>query len=212
MSIQTELTRLTNAKAAIKTAIEGKGVTVPDTTLLDGMAALIESIEAGGISFSDFKYNFSKVYYGDITFDMEAKLTLYPIEIDAPGIKEEDLYGAQIIIITSDDTAYSTSKTTLAAAMQFTSNSKNAGYSDPVSLIRFGAESRFNTSGNYTGGVAGAIYDADGNVTNLGSYYTHNILYAKAVGNKIHINGRGYDKSDLIPCAAKTYHYLLLSE
>ena len=48
MSIQSELTRLTNAKAAIKTAIEGKGVTVPDTTLLDGMAALIESIEAGG--------------------------------------------------------------------------------------------------------------------------------------------------------------------
>lgn len=48
MSIQTELTRLQSAKAAIKTAIEGKGVTVPDTTLLDGMASLIESIEAGG--------------------------------------------------------------------------------------------------------------------------------------------------------------------
>lgn len=48
MSIQTELTRLTNAKAAIQTAIEGKGVTVPDGTLLDGMASLIESIEAGG--------------------------------------------------------------------------------------------------------------------------------------------------------------------
>ena len=48
MSIQTELTRITNAKAAIKAAIEGKGVTVPDGTLLDGMAALIESIEAGG--------------------------------------------------------------------------------------------------------------------------------------------------------------------
>ena len=48
MSIQTELTRLTNAKAAIQAAIEGKGVTVPGGTLLDGMAALIESIEAGG--------------------------------------------------------------------------------------------------------------------------------------------------------------------
>ena len=48
MSIQTELTRITNAKAAIKAAIEGKGVTVPDGTLLDGMASLIESIEAGG--------------------------------------------------------------------------------------------------------------------------------------------------------------------
>lgn len=48
MSIQTELTRITNAKAAIKAAIEGKGVTVPDGTLLDGMASLIEAIEAGG--------------------------------------------------------------------------------------------------------------------------------------------------------------------
>lgn len=48
MSIQTEITRLESAKSAIKTAIEGKGVTVPDGTLLDGMASLIESIEAGG--------------------------------------------------------------------------------------------------------------------------------------------------------------------
>ena len=48
MSIQTELTRIKNAKAAIKAAIEGKGVTVPAGTKLDGMAALIESIQAGG--------------------------------------------------------------------------------------------------------------------------------------------------------------------
>ena len=48
MSIQTELTRITNAKAAVKAAIEGKGVTVPEGTKLDGMAALVESIEAGG--------------------------------------------------------------------------------------------------------------------------------------------------------------------
>ena len=60
MSIQTELTRITNAKEAIKTAIEGKGVTVPDGTLLDGMAALIESIEAGGGS--------KKVYIEQKTF------------------------------------------------------------------------------------------------------------------------------------------------
>ena len=48
MSVQTELSRIVNAKAAIKAAIEGKGVTVPEATLLDGMAALIESIQAGG--------------------------------------------------------------------------------------------------------------------------------------------------------------------
>ena len=34
--------------ASIVAAIEGKGVTVPDGTLLDGMAALIESIQTGG--------------------------------------------------------------------------------------------------------------------------------------------------------------------
>ena len=56
MSIQTELTRITNAKAAIKTAIEGKGITVPDATLLDGMAALIDSIEAGGGNLWGGKY------------------------------------------------------------------------------------------------------------------------------------------------------------
>ena len=60
MSIATELSRLQNAKAAIKTAIEGKGVTVPDATLLDGMASLIESIEAGGGS--------KKVYIEQKTF------------------------------------------------------------------------------------------------------------------------------------------------
>ena len=58
MNIQTELTRLTNAKAAVKAAIEGKGVTVPDGTLLDGMAPLIESIEAGGVGVqSDWNQN-----------------------------------------------------------------------------------------------------------------------------------------------------------
>lgn len=48
MSIASEITRLQNAKAAIKTAIEGKGVTVPTATKFDGMAPLIEAIEAGG--------------------------------------------------------------------------------------------------------------------------------------------------------------------
>ena len=52
MSIQTELSRIINAKSSIKAAIEGKGVTVPEATLLDGMAALIESIEAGGGNFA----------------------------------------------------------------------------------------------------------------------------------------------------------------
>ena len=77
MSIQTELTRITNAKAAIKTAIEGKGVTVPDGTLLDGMASLIESIEAGG----------GPVVLGEITFTSNENVTLtdaFPVRSQVP--------------------------------------------------------------------------------------------------------------------------------
>ena len=77
MSIQTELTRITNAKAAIKTAIEGKGVTVPAGTLLDGMASLIESIEAGGSSASNIvSGTFTPT--GDGKFEIEHNLDLPP--------------------------------------------------------------------------------------------------------------------------------------
>ena len=48
MSVQTEIDRIKNAKTAISTAIASKGVNVPDGTKLDGMATLINSIEAGG--------------------------------------------------------------------------------------------------------------------------------------------------------------------
>lgn len=77
MSIQTELSRIINAKAAIKAAIEGKGVTVPEATLLDGMAALIESIEAGG----------GAVVLGEITFTSNENVTLtdaFPVRSQAP--------------------------------------------------------------------------------------------------------------------------------
>ena len=64
MSIQTDLTRIKNAKAAIKAYIEGKGLTVPEGTLLDGMASMLESIEAG----SGMETIFDKKWeYGSIT-------------------------------------------------------------------------------------------------------------------------------------------------
>lgn len=48
MSIATEITRLQTAKADLKTAIEGKGVTVPSATKIDGYADLVEAIQSGG--------------------------------------------------------------------------------------------------------------------------------------------------------------------
>ena len=83
MSIQTELTRIINAKAAIKAAIEGKGVTVPDGTLLDGMAALIDSIEAGGGTISGKKF-----ISGEITFS-ETPTSEITISHDSVGFRSQ---------------------------------------------------------------------------------------------------------------------------
>ena len=47
MSIADQITRLSNAKANIKQAIENKGVEVSDSALLDEYPALIDSIEVG---------------------------------------------------------------------------------------------------------------------------------------------------------------------
>ena len=83
MSIQTELTRIINAKAAIKTAVEGKGVTVPADTLLDGMASLIESIEAGGGTISGKKF-----ISGEITFS-ETPTSEITVSHDSLGLKSQ---------------------------------------------------------------------------------------------------------------------------
>ena len=110
MSIQTELTRITNAKAAIKTAIEGKGVTVPDGTMLDGMAALIAGIEAGGGGGS--VEPFTKVITGTVTFavnttefalpEAENFLAAYFIRTDFWGVQNEIYdHGAQVALFAS---------------------------------------------------------------------------------------------------------------
>ena len=92
MSIQTELSRIINAKAAIKAAIEGKGVTVPEATLLDGMAALIDGIEAGGGNFAIGTFTTTD----DITSDVVINHNL--------GVKPKF-----IIVVSSDSDAYARS-------------------------------------------------------------------------------------------------------
>lgn len=47
MSIQTELDRLTGAKASLKSVVESKGVPVPEAATLDAYAALVQQIGTG---------------------------------------------------------------------------------------------------------------------------------------------------------------------
>lgn len=84
MSIASEITRLQTAKADLKTAIEGKGVTVPSSAKLDAYPALVESIQQGGGGDDDNWYlvvqNESKafVFFPQIgsSWDMSAPSSL----------------------------------------------------------------------------------------------------------------------------------------
>ena len=70
MSIQTQIERLTGAKATLKTAIEQKGVAVPEGAPLEQYATLVEQITQG--------HNWQRIEKSaeDTTFDLQPN-TLY---------------------------------------------------------------------------------------------------------------------------------------
>ena len=142
MSIQTELARITNAKAAIKTAIEGKGVTVPDGTLLDGMAALIESIEAGGGGSGNFATG---------TFTTTDDITSNIVINHNLGVKPKF-----IIVLCTDGQAYSKSSPALLSfyyIYHYSSTVYGHKYQPPSSsAAAFKNESISNSGSGTTGG------------------------------------------------------------
>lgn len=73
MSVQSEINRLATAKTAIGTAIAGKGVAVPSGTKLDGMAALIDGIGAGGEDVSA-----ETAEYTSLLTDLETAIDALP--------------------------------------------------------------------------------------------------------------------------------------
>ena len=72
MSVATELQRIIDAKADLKTAIEAKGVTVSSSALLDAYPALVDAIPSGGgaveektVNFVDFDGTLVASYTGE---------------------------------------------------------------------------------------------------------------------------------------------------
>lgn len=64
MGVQTQIARIENAKTAIKTAIEGKGVSVQPNVKIDGIAALIDNIKTDG--GADISLNITGAAVGQI--------------------------------------------------------------------------------------------------------------------------------------------------
>ena len=103
MSIQSEIDRIVGAKTAIATAIEGKGVTVPEGTKIDGMAPLIEAIEAsGGGSGTNVDWRGFPVLTGtftpsedissDYTVSFQEGERLHYKTIDGSGVKWKPMF------------------------------------------------------------------------------------------------------------------------
>ena len=155
MSIATEISRIKSAKSAIAAAIAGKGVTVPDGTLLDGMAALIESIEAGG----------GDVVLGEITFTSNEDVTItdaFPVRSQVPkaffwfekGLKFNDKTHTKrrplaLIAARSDGgTTIDTSGKYAGAYVQASSGSNNTS-SSIINAANMFNQTSASTSNNY---------------------------------------------------------------
>ena len=129
--------------ASIVAAVEGKGVTVPDGTLLDGIAALIESIEAGGGGGSGNFATGTFTTTDDITSDVVINHNL--------GVKPKF-----IIVLCTDSEPYSSSKTNLLSfyfLYQYSSTYYGHKYQTPQSSAASSATGIISTSQNATTGA-----------------------------------------------------------
>lgn len=119
MSTKTEIMRLQNAKTSIKTAIEGKGITVPDSAKLDEMAALIDSISSdGGSSWID---NYTVFATGNFT-PIET-LNEYSIDTGVPFDCSGDNYLRQMLLIWREPDMKTISGLSIGVIRTFTSSS-----------------------------------------------------------------------------------------
>lgn len=148
MSVQTEINRISTAKEAIATSIAGKGVTVPDGVMLDGMAALIESIKTGG---GELQIVSGRVMPSD---------TGQPITVTGLNFRPKIIYISRVSITNKTKTKY------LYSSFTFTGNNTSSA-STGVYLV---SGSSYSANASTTQGSAES---ARYTITDDGFSFTH---------------------------------------
>lgn len=83
MSVQTQIDRISGNVTAALAAIAEKGVTVPDGSGSDALAALIAAIEAGGGGGADLDFGFDEIETGTYTPATDSHCSATNIGYDA---------------------------------------------------------------------------------------------------------------------------------
>ena len=192
MRMQTDLTRIQNAKAAIKAYIEGKGLTVPEGTLLDGMASMLESIEAGSTS--------NNIVVGSFTLS-ESLTTSSPLYIDVTFPKDE----LPLMYLVYEDTSNLLHRDTSHTASRLRSVIAIREKTSSTDYRTFMAISSYNNASQYSMKYVGDTinYVGDDYPTAGGFFGSMAIsLVAKQIRFKATSDGEPY-------LGGRTYNYIL---
>ena len=121
MSVQTEITRITNGKASIKQSLENKGATVPSNAKISDYSAIIDSLPSGGTgAYTGFDYD-NWIAYGLTAPDPTKYKYWIPVDTTpqskplkyVAGYRIADAYTGELAALINDTTG-SVSKTNLA--------------------------------------------------------------------------------------------------
>lgn len=152
MSVASEIQRLQGAKADIKTAIEGKGVTVPSSTKLDGYATLIGNISTTpslqnktvAPTTSQQSVSADNGYDGLGTVTVSAVTSAIDSDIQAGNIKS----GVNILGVTGNYTGASATVATTTATVG-SSNASSLAFTVSGNPKMFAVQLSLASSGSY---------------------------------------------------------------
>jgi len=215
MSVATELQRIIDAKADLKTAIEAKGVTVSSSALIDDYADYVDAIPSGGVKVEEKLLNFYD-YEGTLVASYDgseiAGLTALP---SAPDHSTDDVpltfdgWNWTLAKIQAYHTNYPDAFIIVGANYHTTDGKTHILFEIPendTTGVRLNLYYAATGTVDWGDGITDAI--SGGNIThiyqNAGTYHCK----VEVVSNEV---GAGANNNNLIPLARKVIRVWLAS-